>query len=126
MATIVFFQIGSTDLTPYIDIQNFNINSEEVYETWTDGNFVEHRDISRSRISGTLKLGFDDLTDFDNFRSLLASNRNINGYYPIQIYVNNLNSTQSINAFIDPNGSAKWDIVNGHQWLVVTLDVRGR
>lgn len=123
MATIVFFQVGSTDLTPYIDLQNFDVNSEEVYESWTDGNFNEHRVISRTRITGKIKLGFKDLTDFDNFRSLMSSNRNVNGYYSIKVYVNNLNSTETINAFVDNAGTAKWDTVNGHQWLVLTLDV---
>ena len=126
MALITFFQIGTTDMTPFIDLQNFKVNSEDVYETWTDGNYNEHREIARTRIVGTLKLGFSDLTEFDSFRSLMASNRNANGYYPIQIYVNNLNSTESINAFVDPVGEAKWDQVNGRQWLVVELAVRGR
>lgn len=126
MAAIVFFQVGSTDLTPYVDVQNFDVNSEDVFETWTDGNYVEHREITRSRIIGKIKLGFKDLTDFNNFKSLMSSNRNANGYYPIKVYVNNLNSTETINAFVDAAGAAKWDIVNGKQWLVITLDVRGR
>ena len=126
MAAITFFQIGSTDLTPYIDVQNFKVNSEDVYETWTDGNFIEHREITRSRVRGTIKIGFKDRADLTSFLTLLSNNRNANGYYPVQIFVNNLNTTSSINVFMDPVGEAKWDVVNGRQWLVLTLNVRER
>lgn len=126
MANIIFFQIGTTDLTPYVDIQNFDVNSEDIYESWTDGNFIEHREITRSRVIGKIKLGFSDTTDFTNFQTLLSNNRNVNGYYPIQIHVNNTNSTESINAFISPEGSAKWDQKNGRQWLVLALEIRER
>ena len=123
MPAIVFFKIGSTDLTPKVNIQEFKVNSSDVYETWTDGNFVTHREIIRTRISGTFDIGFSDRTELNGFLTLLANNRNANGYYPIQIYVNNLNTTESINAFIDPEGEASWDTKNGRQWLVLTLKV---
>lgn len=126
MAAIVFLQIGSTDLTQYVDIQNVEINSTEVVNKWTDGNYTDHEDVVGTRIAGTLKLGFADLTEFSNFKSLLSSNRNANGYYPIKIYVNNLNSTETINAFITLKGTAKWNIKNGRQWLVQTMEVRQR
>lgn len=123
MPAIVFFKISSTDLTPKVNIQEFKVNSSDVYETWTDGNFITHREIVRTRISGTFDIGFDDRTDLNSFLTLLSNNRNANGYYPIQIYVNNLNTTESINAFVDPEGEAKWDTNNGRQWLVLKLKV---
>ena len=126
MPSIIFFQVGSTDLTQYVDIQNFNVNSAEVYETWTDGNYVEHREISRSRITGKIKLGFKSTTELNDFLTTMSNNRNANGYYTITVHVNNLGSTSTISAFVDQTGAAKWDVHNGRQWLTLTLEIRGR
>lgn len=122
----IFFKIGSTDFTAYTDIQNCNINAEDVYDTWTDGNWITHRVIVRQRISGTVKIGFKSTADLASFLSVLSSERNSNGYYPVTAYVNNMNGSSTFNAYLDLVGEAKWDLVNGRQWLVQTVSVTGR
>ena len=121
-----FFQIGTTDLTEFVDIQTYKINREDVYETWTDGNWMEHRVVARTRISGTLRLGFADAADLAAFLALLAAEKTAGGWYPVTAYVLNTGATAAVDAFVDPEGEAKWDIKNGRQWVVQTLSVRQR
>lgn len=122
----VSFIIGSTDVTAFVDIQNYKMNSEDVYSTWTDGNKVDHRVITRQRIRGEVKLGFAKATDFSSFMTLLGTARTADGYYPVTAYVQNTGTTPTFNAFLDTSDTDKWDIVNGRQWQVVTVTVTGR
>jgi len=122
----VSFSINTTDLTAFVDIQNYKMNSEDVYSTWTDGNKVDHRVITRQRIRGEVKLGFASATDFASFMTLLGTAKNANGYYPVTAYVNNTGTTQTFNAFLDTSDTDKWDTVNSRQWQVVTVTVTER
>lgn len=120
------FTINTTDLTAFADIQNYEMNREDVYTSWTDGNWTDHRVIARQRIRGKVKLGFSKATDFASFMTLLGSAKTANGYYPVTAYVNNTGTVETFNAFIDVSDSDKWDTVNGRQWQVATLTVTGR
>ena len=127
--SVVFLKIGSDasgDLSRYADIQNFDVNQEEVFQEWTDGNWTDHREVVRTRISGTINLGFKTATDWNAFISLLNSNRTAAGYFPITVWVNNLGTSESINAFLDLVGSGKWDLVNNRFWRVITISVTER
>lgn len=121
-----FFKISSTDLTAYEDIQNHDVNREDIYDTWVDGNWITHRVIARTRISGTVKLGFRSATDFSTFMTLLGSAKDAEGYYPISVYCNNTGTTETVNAFLDVSGADKWDAANSRQWQVVTIAISQR
>lgn len=122
----VFFKISTTDLTSWEDIQNHDVNREDVYETWTDGNWIDHRVITRTRVSGTVKLGFAAAADYTAFLTLLSAARNADGYYPISVYCNNTGSLETVNAFLDVTTETKWDLHNGRQWHVATIKIAGR
>lgn len=122
----VFFKIGTTDLTSYVDIQNYNVNEEDVFEEWQDGNWITHRVSIRKRKAGTVVLGFKKATDFTTFVGLLTSQRNVNGYYPVTAYINNTGTTETFNAFIDTQNESKWDLLNTRQWQVQTLAIAER
>lgn len=124
---MTFFKIGTTDLTPWVNIQNYDVNQEPLYESWTDGNWRERRSIVRQRIGGTLKLGFSAAADFAMFMGLLASQRHEpEGYYDVTLYVNNTGQTVTLEAYLDVSGADKWDLVNHRQWQVQTLTITGR
>ena len=123
---MMFFKIGSTDLSQYADIQNYNINEADVFQSWTDGNWIDHRDIARKRISGTVLLGFKTAASWSAFQTLLASQRNAAGYYPVTLYVNNTGATETIDAFLDMTNATKWDLVNDRFWRVQTVKVTER
>lgn len=122
----VFFKIGATDLTPWEDIQNHDVNREDVYETWTDGNWADHRVVVRTRVTGKVSLGFDKAADFAAFQALLSSARDAEGYYPITVYCANTGTLETVNAYLDTSGADKWDLKNSRQWQVVTVEITGR
>lgn len=126
MAEKIFFQINGTDLTDFVDIQNYKVDQSDVYQSWTDGNWIEHREFVRQRISGEFKLGFSEAADFDNFTALLISARQPGGYYPVTVYVNNTGSVAAIEAFLEVSGTAKWDLRNSRQWIVQGIKLTQR
>lgn len=123
---MVFFKIGSTDLTDYVDIQNYDINREDEYESWTDANGYEHREVIRKRVSGSIALGFKTAASFASFNALMTSARQTGGYYAVTLYVNNTGATVTTNAFLDLSSEAKWDLTNSREWHVQTVTVKER
>ena len=129
MSSTIFFKLGSSssgDLSAFADIQNYDVNKADVYQDWTDGNWIEHREIVRTRISGTVTLGFQTATDWNAFIALLNSTRTADGYFPVTVWVNNTGTSESIDAFLDLVGSGKWDLVNNRFWRVITISVTER
>lgn len=123
---MIFFQIGSTDLSPAADIQDYEMNSADVYETWTDANWLDHRVIVRQRISGKVKLGYSSAASFTALQTLLAAARQADGSYTVTAYVQNTGAMATFACYIDTEGADKWDLKNSRQWQVVTLTITGR
>lgn len=123
---MAFFKIGATDITPWIDIQDYDMQRSDVYTTWTDANDVDHRVVTRQRISGKFKAGFQKATDFAAFTALLASARNADGYYSVTAYVNNTGAEETFDAYLDCTDADKWDLINSRQWQVQEVTVTGR
>lgn len=126
MALSNLFVIGSTDLTSWEQTENHNVNREDVYEEWVDGNWISHRVIARTRVSGTVILSFARATDFASFMTLMSTARDANGYYPVTVWCSNTNSTETINAFLDIDGATKWDVTAPikHNTITVTITQR--
>ena len=126
MAWTNLFTIGSTDLTQWENTANHAVNRTDIYEEWTDGNWITHRVISRTKISGTVQLSFSRESDFSSFMSLMTSERNANGYYPITVWCGNTNSTETINAFLDISGDTKWDVTSPIKHNTITVAITQR
>lgn len=126
MALTNLFKIGSTDLTSWEQTENHNVNRDDVYEEWVDGNWISHRVIARTRVSGTVILSFARATDFASFMTLMSTARDANGYYPVTVWCSNTNSTETINAFLDIDGATKWDVTAPikHNTITVTITQR--
>ena len=120
------FLIGSTDLTPWEDTARHAVNRDDVFTEWVDGNWVNHREIVRTRIAGTVVLSFSREADFTMFMNLLTSAKNVNGYYPITVWCSNTNTAETIDAFFDVNGDTKWDITCPRKHHEVTIAITGR
>ena len=123
----VFFKIDSTDLTAYVDIQSYAVNREDVYEEWDDSNWVTHREIARTRYSGTFRLGFSSSAAFSTFTTLLSTAKKAGGYFSVTAYINNLGTTATFDAYLDMvNEEDRWDPINSRQWQVTTVQLTGR
>lgn len=126
MALSNLFVINTTDLTKWENTEKHAVNRQDVFEEWVDGNWVSHRVIARTRVSGTVELSFARETDFASFMTLMSTARNVNGYYPITVWCSNTNSTESVNAFLDISGDTKWDVTAPikHHTITVTITQR--
>lgn len=122
----ILFAIGATDLTKYEDKEKHNVNQEKMYSSWTDGNWVEHREVVRTRISGTVELSFPRATDYATFLSLLSSSITADGYYPVKAWCSNTNTTETFNAFLTIGGDTKWDVTCPIKWQGITVDILER
>lgn len=73
--TETLVNIANTDITKYIIKDTYEMNSEPVFESWTDGNFHEHRIYVRDRVKGSFDVIFfdDDNGAYQDFLDLLAS-----------------------------------------------------
>lgn len=119
----VLFKIGNTDLTKWEYRPDHAVNREDVFETWTDGNWIEHRTITRTRIAGTVKLNFAQNSDFMAFLALMTSERTANGYYPVTVWCENTGGEETINAFLDITAVVNWDVTAPikHQSVTVAI-----
>lgn len=124
MATL--FSINGTNVTPDMDIQNYTMNAVDEYTEWLDGNGVKHRDVYRTRVSGSFQLGYTKDTDYAAFQTLLAGAKQADNSYPVSAYVNNTDTTDSLYVFLTTATMIKRDDVNGRQWIQVSVTVEER
>lgn len=66
-------QIGTLDITPYIQESTYSINSFPISISWMDGNYKTHWDVVREKVAGSFELVFITQSDFNNFLSALAA-----------------------------------------------------
>ena len=126
MALSNLFKINSTDLTKFERADVHSVNREDEWEEWTDGNWNTHREICRTRVTGSVVLGFSKETDFSTFISLLTTARNAAGYYPITVWCSNTNTSETVNAFLDVSGDTKWDLTTPRKYHQITVKITGR
>lgn len=48
--------VSSTDISRYIVDGTYNLNTEDQYESWKDGNLIEHRIIVSTKIRGSFQI----------------------------------------------------------------------
>lgn len=123
---MILFKIGNTDYTSHINAQDFRVNNNEVFSSWTDINGSEHRDHIRKKISGRFTLGYSSLTDYATAVAALESALATNGYAACQVYAVNDGTTHSINAYLTFEGLGKYDFKNDRQWQTLEVQITER
>lgn len=123
MALTNLFKIGATDLTQFEDAEKHVVNREDLFEEWVDGNYIQHRSLSRTQISGTVVLKFVRETDYSSFLTLLSTARDAEGFYTITVWCSNTGSAETIDAFLDITGETKWDVTAPIKFHGVTIQI---
>jgi len=103
MAEKIMFKIGLTDYSNHVVGENYSVQSNDEFETWTDANGKEHRSAYRQRISGTFELYFTDEAEYLTFQSVLEANKRTDLTYPITIYDSRTGNEEDIFAFVTYN-----------------------
>lgn len=96
MADYTIFKVNSTDYTPQLIRQDYHLTRADVVETWTDANYKTHLEVVRTRVTGSLKLLFQNTTEYDGFLTNLVAVRASNGTYTLQLHVDNSASTTAL------------------------------
>lgn len=118
------FKVGTFDCTPFIVFGTYKINTQDMYQSWTDANGITHRVVYRSKTSGQFDVRFMHRADFDMFMSKLASVK-VDGYFPVTLYTP-ANGEQLKNVFIqiDPAVLELWSAGYGVDKFSVKVEER--
>lgn len=97
----MLFSLNGIDYTKFVMEKQYNIKQEDVYgnTAWVDANYVKHRSVVRTEVSGSFVLQFDKEDEYDEFLGHVESSKTA-GHNPITIYVNNTNKLKSIEAYL--------------------------
>lgn len=93
--------IGQTNITGYIVNETYKMDSHAQYESWKDGNYVEHRVIITEKVKGSFDVvcsnlpGSITLADFID----IISNADNNGVITCNVYVTNKGYAEAIDAY---------------------------
>lgn len=74
----VLFKIGNTDYTNYIIDGTYDVNSEEINDTYTDASEVNHFIHLRNRVKGSLEMVFATQTEYSALVTAIASAKSQN------------------------------------------------
>lgn len=115
MADTAIFKLNTTDYSSHVVAEEYKVNLKPVYQEWTDGGQVKHRDVVGQKLNGTFQMFFKTQTDLQTFLTALATNKTSDNTYPVQLKANNdtIDSLQaSTNVFLDfepvRKRNAKW------------------
>lgn len=122
----VLFKIGTTDFSAWVKSETYTVDRTDVYQTWTDGNWTDHREVVRTRVQGTFSISFSRQAAFEAFIAALTSERNADGYYSVSVFPASVGALQTIDAFIDFAGSTKWDVTCPRKWQGGTVTITQR
>lgn len=119
----VFFRVGGEDLTPRINIRTYDVNSEPVYNSWTDGDLRLRRNVTRTRIAGKIEMGYTAEADLLADLALIEANTGEDGSCAAEVYCNNTAALVSSTFYLTTDAEGSWDTVNNRQWLTLTLEI---
>lgn len=120
------FKIGPADFTPWEQTDKHVLNRVDVYESWTDGNWTDHRVIARTRFEGSVVLSFSRTVNYTAFLNTLEQRRTPDGYYYVSVYCSDTGQLESFAAFLDVEGATKFDVTcpRIHQTITVNITER--
>lgn len=112
MADYKILKINNVDYTQYLRTEEYNMMRADVIDTWTDGNRITRGFVTRTRVSGSLRLVFR-ASEYDTFLNNMQTAKNADGTYNVECHVNNDNTgteTVQVKAFIEMNSSVVFGI----------------
>lgn len=117
--------IGSTDISNLIVDESYKMDNESQYESWEDGNYVEHRSGRRNKLKGSFDVCLCEKTGMtlSQLNTLIEGLTHPNGTVTSAFYVTNTGSVKAVNAFIHLKNS-ECILTNVGFINVVTVEVQ--
>lgn len=100
----VIFKLNTTDYSNNVIAEGYQVNLKDIYQEWTDGGQVKHRDVIARKLQGKFQMFFKTETNLQTFLTALAAVKTSSNTYPVQLKANNdtVASLQtSRNVFLD-------------------------
>lgn len=117
--------IGSTDISNLIVDGSYKMDNESQYESWRDGNFVEHRPGRHTKLKGSFDVCLSAKTGktLSEFYSLVNNATGSTGATTAAFYVTNTGAVKAVNAFVHLESSEH--ILTSNGWIdVLTVEVQ--
>ena len=117
--------IGSTDISNLIVDGSYKMDNESQYESWRDGNFVEHRSGRHAKLKGTFDVCLCDKTGttLAQFYSLVENATGSAGTIIGAFYCTNTGAVKAVNAFMHLENSEH--ILTSNGFIdVITVEVQ--
>lgn len=100
----VVFKLNDVDYSANVVAEGYQVNLKDIYQEWTDGGQVKHRDVVGKKIQGKFQMYFNTEANLQTFLTALATAKTSSNTYPVKVKANNdtIDSlTASKNVFLD-------------------------
>lgn len=124
MNTLVI--VNGVDITP--NIKKYSIKPDEMFESWRDGNYREHRIYTRTRLKGSFEVwlcGVGDYLGTDDFIALWNGAVN-NNVIILGLYDQVSNRMKTVEAFYDITPSSHKELRDDLYFDVLKIEVTER
>lgn len=119
--------VNGVDLTDYINSKSYSVNEVDQYQSWLDGNSVEHRIYSRSRVKGTFEVVLAGKDGMDTAAFMELWNAAVDNHVlTAQVFVQNTNQFKTINCFYSFEGTFHQEMVNNNYCDKITVNIQER
>lgn len=95
------FKVGDADFTSFIMVPSYIVNSHDIYEEYSDGNYKFRRKVIRTRITGKFSMKFSDKYSFSQVLAKFKSEKDSEGAITCTVYVVNTQEVKISKFFID-------------------------
>ena len=119
--------IGSTDITPYVVEGTYKMDAKDTYESWKDGNMVEHRIIVTSKVQGSFDVVLCNKNNMplDDFNAIFTGAEN-NGVINALVYVTNKGIKKAVSAYYELTNKEHTLLADGSFLDIVTVGITER
>lgn len=95
--------VNNTDITNYIIEGSYQMDSNDIYESWKDGNMREHRIIVAHKVNGKFQVVCSNRNNSITLHDFLTlwNGAVDNGVVTLGVYILDTDSTEMIEAYYD-------------------------
>lgn len=95
--------VNNTDITNYIVEGSYQMDSNDIYESWKDGNMREHRIIVAHKVNGTFQVVCSNRNNSITLHDFLTlwNGAVDNGVVTLGVYILDTDSTEMIEAYYE-------------------------
>ena len=118
--------INGHNVAPYIVDGTYQMDAEDQFLSWQDGNMTEHRIIVASKVSGSFDIAcHDDGLSLSDFMGYVTGGE-VNGIILCGVYVTNKGINKAINAYYTITNKTHDLTAEGDYVDVLTVELKER